>query len=145
MSNPRVPVGGGPGLDPTLQPPQPPQPPPLDPDEIRQIQMLAEAVLVSFTATPNPMPPYGKTKLEWDITMPTTVLPGVHVEVHLNDGVGDAVIDPTGQRTVSPYAETNWSIYLKTPKASRNLGTVSVTVDVSSRTTVDTAAVVVIA
>jgi len=62
--------------------------PPIDPEQVREIQMLAEAVLVSFTATPNPVAPFGHATLAWNITMPTTVIPGVHVEVHLS-GVGD--------------------------------------------------------
>ena len=145
MANPHGPPGTGPQPGTTLEPPQPPQPPPLDPEELQQIELLNEAVLNSFTATPNPMPPYGKAKLQWDITMPTTMLIGVHPEVHLTDGTGDAVVDPTGQRTVAPYGEQDWSIYLKAPKASRFLGSVSVTVDVSTCTGVDTAAAVVIA
>jgi hypothetical protein len=145
MANPHGPLGTGPHPGTTLDPPQPPQPPPIDPDELRQLELLNEAVLNSFIATPNPMPPFGKAKLSWDITMPTTILIGVHPEVHITDGVGDAVVDPKGQRNIAPYAEQDWSVYLKTPKASRFLGSVSVTVDVSTCTTVDTAAGVIIA
>src|SRR5262245_66638873 len=110
MANPRRP-GKGRALRPPPPPPEEP-PPPIDPDELRQIQMLAEAVLVSFSATPNPAPPYGRSKLEWVITMPTTVLPGVAVEVHLFDGIGDSLVQPQGNRTVAPFGEWDYSISL---------------------------------
>lgn len=143
MANPHGPPGTGPNPATTLNPQ--PQPPPLDPDEVKQIELLNGAVLNSFTATPNPMPPYGETKLQWDITMPTTVLIGVHPEVHLSDGVGDTVVDPTGQEIVTPYGDQDWSITLKTPKASRYMGTVSVTVDLGTCTSVEIGSVLVIA
>ena len=126
MANPRRPgAGAGPASD--VLPPD--LPPPMDPEELKQIQMLAEAVLVSFSAAPNPMPPFGKATLQWDITMPTTMLPGVSVEVHLYDGIGDALVMPQDQRLVAPYAESEYALYLKTPKAARHLGTLTVTVD----------------
>jgi hypothetical protein len=146
MANPRRPGNVRAGSK-ALRPPTPPpeEPPPLiDPDELRQIQMLAEAVLVSFSATPNPAPPYGRSKLGWVITMPTTVLPGVAVEVHLFDGIGDALVQPQGNRTVAPYGEWEYSIYLKAPKARRHLGTVSITIDLGSCTLVEIAPGVVI-
>jgi hypothetical protein len=80
MANPHGPGSTGTGT--TDQPPVPPVPP-LDPEQVLEIQLLAEARLVSFTATPNPFKPFGHATLAWEVAMPTTVLPGVHVEVHL--------------------------------------------------------------
>src|SRR4051812_45927964 len=82
-------------------------PQPIDPEEMREIQLLAEAVLVSFTATPNPFAPFGHAKLAWDITMPTTVIPGVQIEVHVS-GLGDQAFDPKGSRPVAPYNGTTY-------------------------------------
>src|SRR5262249_34135287 len=129
MANPRRPgAGAGPVSD--VLPPEPP--PPMDPDELKQIQMLAEAVLVSFSASPNPIPPFGRAELRWEVRMPTTMLPGVYVEVHLYEGGGDELVMTQGTRRVTPYGETKFAIYLKSPKAQRHLGTVSVTVDLGS-------------
>ena len=72
--------------------------------------------------------------------MPTTVLPGVAVEVHLFDRIGDATVQPQGSRTIAPYGESEYSIYLKAPKATRHLGTLAVTIDLGSCTLVETAA-----
>jgi len=33
---------------------------------------------------PDSLTPFGHATLAWDVMMPTTVIPGVHVEVHLN-------------------------------------------------------------
>jgi hypothetical protein len=104
-------------------------PDPLNPDELRQIRLLAEAVLVSFTVTPNPLPPFGQATLRWEITMPTTVIAGVHVEVHLSDGELDQVVDSEGSRAVAPYSETTYFLYLQTPLATRQLGTLALTMD----------------
>ena len=90
--------------------------------------MLAEAVLVSFTAIPNPLAPFGHTTLAWNITMPTTVIPGVHIDVHLS-GLGDQVVDPNGSRTVAPYDGKNYALDLRTPLAARQLGTLDLAVD----------------
>lgn len=102
--------------------------PPIDPEKVREIQMLAEAVLVSLTATPNPFAPFGRTTLAWDITMPTTVIPGVQIEVHLS-GVGDQVVEPEGDQLVAPYDSATYALYLRTPLAARQLGTVNLAVD----------------
>jgi len=105
--------------------------PPMDPEQVREIQMLAEAVLVSFTATPNPLAPFGRATLTWDITMPTTVIPGVHVEVHLSGKeFGDQVVDPRGSLPVAPYSSgAPYALSLRTPLASRQLGTLDLAVD----------------
>lgn len=121
MANPNQP--GTTGTTGTLQP--------IDPEEMREIQLLAEAVLVSFTATPNPFAPFGHAKLAWNITMPTTVIPGVHIEVHIS-GLGDQAFDPKGSRPVAPYNGTTYALWLRTPLASRPLGTVNLAVDFST-------------
>src|SRR5687768_13123407 len=72
-------------------------------DELRQIALLAEAALLSFTATPAALAPYGQATLRWQVRMPTTVIPEVHVELHLYDGLDDRVVDPAGARVVAPY------------------------------------------
>jgi len=102
--------------------------PPKDPEQVREIQMLAEAVLLSFTAIPNPLAPFGHATLAWNIAMPTTVIPGVHIEVHLS-GVGDQVVDPKGSRPVAPFDGTTYALSLRTPLAARQLGTLDLAVD----------------
>jgi hypothetical protein len=107
--------------------------PPMDPEQVRQIQLLAEADLVSFTATPNALAPFGRATLAWDITMPTTVIPGVHVEVHLSgEEFGDQIVDPKGSRPVAPYGSAPYALSLRTPLASRQLGTLNLVVDFGS-------------
>lgn len=135
MANPRRPGLSGTGAG-GLAPPDP-----LDPDELRQIQLLAEAVLVSFTVTPNSLPPFGHATLRWEITMPTTVIPGIHVEVHIYDGDLDQVVDSQGSRVVAPYSDTTYALYLKAPLASRQLGTLALTMDFGTCQLVDTAPV----
>ena len=66
-------------------------PPPIDPERFRHIQLLNEAVLVNFAASPNPRTPWGWSTLAWDVTMPTTFLPGVHVEAVLF-GEGEQIV-----------------------------------------------------
>ena len=130
---------GNTGLgDPDIGPIEPPDIPPLDPEEIRQRHLLAEAVLESFQAQPSRLVPYGRAKLTWEITMPTTVIPGITVEVHLA-GAGDQLVDPKGSRIVAPYVDTTYAIYLRTPLASRHLGNVDVVLDMESCALVNTA------
>jgi hypothetical protein len=107
--------------------------PPMDPEQVREIQLLAEASLVAFTATPNPVAPFGRSTLAWDITMPKTVIPGVNVQVHLSgEGFGDQVVDPKGSRPVAPYSGAPYAVSLRTPLASRQLGTLDLVVDTGS-------------
>jgi hypothetical protein len=107
-----------------------PEVPPLDPEEVRQQRLLAEAVLISFGATPAQLPPFGKSTLAWEITMPTSDPQGVSIEVHLT-GVegGDDVVAPKGTRRVLPYGETRYGLYLRAPLATRNLGNFDLAVD----------------
>lgn len=134
MTTPR---NTGPGASSNLGPigtgpVQPPIPPPLDPDVLKQQQLLNEAALVSFTATPGTLQPFGRARLAWEITMPTTVLPGVNVEV-LFRGVGDdQVVDSTGARIVAPYADHSYDLYLRAPKASRHIGSLDLVIDHSA-------------
>src|SRR3981081_296499 len=100
---------------------QPPLPPPLDPEQVLEIQLLAQAGLVSFTATPDTLKPFGHATLAWEVTMPTTVIPGVHVEVHLFGG-RDQLIDRKGSQVVAPFGDTTYAVYLKTPLALPQLG-----------------------
>lgn len=113
---------------------------PIDPEELRQIRLLSEAVLVSFTATPSTIAPFGRASLVWDVTMPTTVIPGVHVEVHLH-WEDDKVVGPQGSQVITPYGDTQYSIYLRTPLATRQLGILAVNVDFGTCKLVDTAAI----
>ncbi len=117
----------------------PPEVPPIDPDEIRQIHLLEEAVLVMFTATPPQLTPFGRSTLAWDITMPTTLLPGINPEVHLVHGVDDEVVLPTGRSVVRPYGETTYGLVLRTPKAHRQMGTLDLAVDFTACKLVETA------
>ena len=101
---------------------------PIDTERFRQIQLLNEAVLVSFAATPNPRNPWDWSTLAWDITMPTSFIPGVHVEAVLF-GEGEQVVPPQGTRPAKPYGETSYTLVLRTPLAVRQLGTVDLAID----------------
>jgi hypothetical protein len=137
MANPHRPGTTG-TTSTTGTPPTPPE----DPEEFREIQLLAEAGLVSFTATPNPLKPFGHATLAWDVTMPTTVIPGVHVEVHLY-GVGNQLVDRKGRQVVAPYGDTSYTLLLRTPLASRQLGTLDLAVDFGSCRSISTASIIV--
>jgi hypothetical protein len=137
-----------PGTGTTNTPGDPLNPPlpPYDPEKVLEIQLLNEAVLTQFTPTPDPIAPFGQATLAWDVTMPTTVLPGVHVEVHLHgvgDQVGDQVVNPQGHESVMPYADNTYAITLRTPLAVRELGTVDLAVDLGTCTPVDTSPAVI--
>ena len=131
MANPHGPVTTG-----TTTTGTPPIPP-LDPEQVREIQLLAEAALVSFTATPDALTPFGRATLAWEIRMPTTLIPGVHPEVHLY-GVGDQVVDPKGSQVVAPYGDTTYAVSLRTPLATRQMGTLDLAVDFGACTGVVT-------
>jgi hypothetical protein len=136
----------GPGTGTTTTPEEPPNPPlpPFDPEKILEIQLLNEAVLTLFTATPDPMAPFGRATLAWNVTMPTTWLPGVHVTVHLyraSDQLGEQVVDAQGHEVVAPYAGDTYTITLRTPLAWRELGTVDLPLDFGTCTSVDLAPV----
>lgn len=112
---------------------------PIDPDEFRQIQLLNEASLVSFTAEPAQLQPFGKATLAWHVAMPTTDLPGVNVEVllHLPD-VDPVMVTPQGSRPVMPFARATYHLTLRAPKAARHLGTLELEVDIAACTFKDT-------
>lgn len=133
MANPHQPGGGsiGPGNLPPLDP--------IDPEQIRQIQLLARAQLRSFSATPATVGPNGHVTLAWDIAMPTQVYP-VPIEVHLH-GVVDQVVEPQGSRVITHYRDTTYAVYLKAPLAVRQLGTVQVITDFGMCKLVDVAPV----
>lgn len=101
---------------------------PIDPERFRHILLLNEAVLVSFAATPNPRKPWDWSTLSWDITMPTTFIPGVHIEVTLF-GEGEQIVPPQGSRPAKPYGETTYTLVLRTPLAVRQLGKVDLGID----------------
>ncbi|NDK37550.1 hypothetical protein DT603_01650 [Pseudoxanthomonas gei] len=104
---------------------------PFDPEQLRQVLLLNEAVLVSFSASPNPRAPWDWSTLSWNITMPTTVIPGVHVEVTLF-GEGEQVVQPQGSRPAKPYGDTTYTLVLRTPLAARQLGKVDLAIDFGS-------------
>ena len=108
----------------------------LDPDQVRQIQLLAEASLISFTATPATLTPFGTAELAWNIAMPNTVLPGVTVEVVIEGLGGDLVgngpggtVLPQDSVVLAPFGDTAYGVALRTPLAYRELGTLSLPVD----------------
>lgn len=103
-------------------------PPPIDPERFRHIQLLNEAVLVNFAASPNPRTPWGWSTLAWDVTMPTTFLPGVHVEAVLF-GEGEQIVPAQGTRPARPYNETTYTLSLRTPLAVRMMGQVTLGID----------------
>jgi len=116
----------------------------MDPDRVRQIQLLAEASLVSFTATPPALTPFGKARLAWNVAMPTTVLPGVTVEVVIEGLGGDLVGNGPGGTvlaqdsiTVAPFGDTTYGVALRTPLAYRELGTLSLAVDFATCNSLD--------
>lgn len=103
-------------------------PPPIDPERFRHIQLLNEAVLVAFAAAPNPRMPWGWSTLAWDVTLPSTLLPGVHVEVVLF-GEGEQIVPAQGTRPARPYNETLYTLVVRTPLAVRQLGQVALGID----------------
>jgi hypothetical protein len=131
------------GTDPTGHPlppvidPQPPTPP-LDPDEVAQIEMLNEAVLNSFAADQPAGKPLVPNTLRWDITMPTTTLPGVSIDIQLavledgstNPGYADGLA-PVGSRPAAIRTATTYTLSLVAPKATRVLGSVTIQLDLS--------------
>lgn len=106
-------------------------PPPIDPERFRHIQLLNEAVLVAFAAAPNPRPPWDWSTLSWDITLPTTVLPGVHVEVALF-GEGEQIVPAQGSRPARPYSEATYTLVVRTPLAVRQMGQLELGIDFGS-------------
>lgn len=116
----------------------------LDPDQVRQIQLLAEASLVSFTATPATLTPFGTAKLAWNIAMPNTVLPGITVKVVIEGLGGDLVgngpggtVLPQDSVVVAPFGDTVYGVALRTPLAYRELGTLSLPVDFAACNSLD--------
>ncbi len=84
----------------------------LDPDKVRQIQLLAEASLVSFTATPATLTPFGTAKLAWNIAMPNTVLSGITVEVVI-EGLGGAAFTNPIITTARAQFQSNSQLKLR--------------------------------
>jgi hypothetical protein len=113
---------------------------PIDTEEIRHRELLREASLVSFTATPNMLVPFGRATLAWSIAMPTTIIPGVHVVAHLWGPGFDHVIDPSGSVIVLPYVDATYSVYLRTPLVARELGVLELGVNMGTCTSVEYAA-----
>jgi hypothetical protein len=116
----------------------------LDLDKVRQIQLLAEASLVAFTATPAALTPFATARLAWNVAMPTTVLPGVTVEVVIEGLGGDLVGNGPGGTvlaqdsiTVAPFGDTVYGVALRTPLAYRELGTLSLPVDFTACNSLD--------
>jgi len=105
----------------------------IEPNELQQIQLLEEAVLVSFAATPTALKPFARATLEWNIIMPTTVIPGVTVEVVIEGLGGDLEgAGPHGTIIVAPFTETVFGVALRTPLAYRELSTLTLPVDLSA-------------
>ncbi|MEP6853179.1 MAG: hypothetical protein ABJA87_11060 [bacterium] len=132
--------GSGTGTTTTPEVPPIPPLPPFDPQQGLEIRLLNEAVLTRFAVTPDPMAPFGRAKFEWRVTMPTTVLPGVHVTVHIHrasDQLGEQVVDAEGHEIVAPYAGDTYTIALRTQLASRVLGTLDLPMDFATCTPVD--------
>lgn len=132
MANPNRPPGttGDPGT--TGVPPIRP----ISDEELRQIQLLSEATLVSFTATPNPRQPHESSMLSWQVAMPTTVIPGVHLELHLF-GEGDQLVQPQGMRPAGPFLDTTYNLVLRAPLASRHLGALDLSIDYGACRSID--------
>ena len=98
-------------------------------ERLRHIRMLNEAQLVSFTATPNTLRPFGsRARVAWEVTMPTTVIPGVPVEVHLH-WLADDIVGRAGSEEFQLSSDTRFSLYLKTHLAARELGTLDLNAD----------------
>jgi hypothetical protein len=135
------PGGTGPvigGTDPTghpqtpiVDPPLPP--PPIDPDTFRQIEMLNEAVLNVFAADLPTAKPFAVNTLRWDVTMPTTVIPGVVPVLELSVGPNGRVdgLSAAGSRPAKQRSATTYALSIIAPKASRWLGSLTIDVDLS--------------
>src|SRR5215831_4035948 len=111
---------GGPvigGTDPTGHPlppivEPPPLPPPIDPETLREIEMLNEAVLNAFAADLPSAKPFEANTLRWDVTMPTTVIPGAVPALVLSLGANGRVdgLDPVGSRPAAQRSATTYGL-----------------------------------
>lgn len=122
-------------LPPIVDPPTPH--PPIDPETFRQTQMLNEAVLNVLAPDIPAALPFAENTLRWDVTMPTTTLPGVHPVLHLKVGPNGLVdgLNATGSRPAKQRAATTYSLSIVAPKASRVLGSVTIDVDLTQART----------
>ena len=118
-------------LPPVVDPPPPP--PPIDPDTLHQIEMLNEAVLNVFAADLPSAKPFEVNTLQWDVTMPTTVIPGVVPVLELSVGAGGRVdgLSAHGSRPATQRSATTYELSIIAPKASRWLGSLTIDVDLS--------------
>jgi hypothetical protein len=96
---------------------------------------LNKVKLISFTATPTSVAPFGTSTLAWNVTIPPSNDPLVDIGVFLDD----TGVAPTGSTTVSPSANRSFRLAAKGEFASRALGSVLVAVNFGGCQTQDVA------
>ncbi len=131
------------GTDPTGHPLPPvvvvpPVGPPIDPNQLAQIQLLNEAVLNSFAADNPVAKPFVANTLRWNVTMPTTVLAGVTVNLQLAELVQGSTnpgyiddLAPVGSQPATVRQATTYTLSLVAPLATRVLGSVTIQLDLT--------------
>jgi hypothetical protein len=90
----------------------------------QELDFLAKIQVLSFTANPNRVKPFGKTTLSWNVRFP----PGPHAPVTLQ--VGGRAAAPSGSMTFAVSADTEFEITASMAVIKQSvLGSVQVTVD----------------
>ena len=93
----------------------------------QEYELLGDIVVLSLTASPPTVMPFGSATLTWSVEVPTAL------EVPVEIGVGDQLSYGTsGTATVTPYATTEYGLIAKTAIVERALTLVTVTVDQSA-------------
>jgi hypothetical protein len=93
----------------------------------QEYELLGDIVVLSFTASPPTVMPFGSATLAWSVEVPTAL------ETPVELGVSDQMSYGTsGTATVTPYATTEYVLIAKTAIVERALTPVTVTVDQSA-------------
>jgi hypothetical protein len=110
----------------TLRDPQDPADDPADKDQAKKERAALNKVkLRSFTATPTSVHAFGKSTLQWDVSIPPSGDPLIQIGVFLDD----VAVSATGSTTVSPSVTKTFHLAAAGELVKRELGTVQVAVD----------------
>jgi hypothetical protein len=98
---------------------------PGDPINDHALECLADTRLVSFTATPSVVPPFGGTvTLSWSVGLPTGCSPAVRLN--------GQTVSASGSRQVQPSVTTRYTLTAALAGLTKTLGGVTVGVDTSA-------------
>jgi hypothetical protein len=87
----------------------------------RASELLNQVNLITFQAAPQELQPFESTVLRWNVEAPSGV------QIKLN---GESVAK-SGRRAIQPDSTQTYRLYARVPRASRFLGSVTVSVNVS--------------